>query len=354
MIRFHCGWPKTGTKTLQAQLFEQRDALAAAGVIYPDRWRRQLLPEVPDGSHNGFVDVLDAIEEDGAPVEDFIAFLADNADRDVLISSELIALWALRPESRDVADRFFAAVRGVMPIRFVWTLREFDDFVCSLYLQLISMGRRLPPPEEFVGRVGPDNLFAGMRRFEECADSVAYVRYRRDGRHNLELLRELELPSTVSVEIERAVVGPRLNPSLTHKQAVALLEADALSTRSGVALDPRVLRRMFNAGEFRFEDDGPCVLIGEETRRRLREEALRCAIDLGPGAYVRFFNPREAEQPPAGVSDVDARVLSDADLNSLVWAYGRQSPHVAVPSGDPSSVFPPGGSGTTIGCTGRG
>lgn len=39
MLYLHCGWPRTGTTSLQAALFEHKDELAAGGTVYPDRWR---------------------------------------------------------------------------------------------------------------------------------------------------------------------------------------------------------------------------------------------------------------------------------------------------------------------------
>lgn len=320
MLYLHCGWPKTGTKSLQAALFQQRGPLGNAGISYPDRWRRQLVPQLVDGSHNGFVDLLTAFEDSPTAVDELREFLTAHADEDVLISSELIATWVRQPGNHEVARRFLAAVGEAMPITCVWTLRRFDDLACSLYLQMISMGIRLPAPTEFIGSVSPKGLFAGMRRMEQCVEGVAYVKYRSDGGHNAELLRALGIPISLSEGIVReATDGPRLNPSLTHKQAVALLNVESLSARAGVALDKEVLREAFNAGGFEFEGDGPCELVNGGVRRGSRERALECAAEIGLESYVRFYEGQEGtDEPSPAFVGTGPEHLDDEDLSRLV------------------------------------
>lgn len=322
MLYLHCGWPKTGTKSVQAPLFQRRDSLAASGVVYPDKWRRQLVPQLVDGSHNGFVDLLTAFEGSPSAIDELRGFLGAHADEDVLISSELITMWLRQPANHEVARRFFAAVGETMPVTCVWTLRRFDDFAHSLYLQMISMGIRLPAPVEFIGNVSPKGLFAGMGLVEECVDDVAYVKYRSDGRHNAELLRAFGIPVPVGRAIEReAIGGPRLNRSLSHKQAVALLNVEALSARSGVALDKEVLREIFNTGGFEFEGDGPCELVDDRVRRGSRERALECAVETGLESYLRFFGGQEGiGEPSPAFAGTGPELLDDEDLNRLAEA----------------------------------
>jgi len=320
MLYLHCGWPKTGTKSIQAALFRQRGPLGNAGFVYPDKWRRQLVPQLADGSHNGFADLLTAFEDSPSAVDELREFLAANADEDVLISSELIATWVRQPVNHEVARRFLAAVGEAMPVTCVWTLRRFDELACSLYLQMISMGIRLPAPVELIGSVSPKGLFAGMRQMEECVEGVAYVRYRPDGGHNAELLRAFEIPVSLSEAIVReATDEPRLNPSLTHKQAVALLNVESLSVRAGVALDEEVLREVFNAGELEFEGDGPCQLVDDRVRRGLRERALECALETGLEYYLRFYEGQEeVDEPSSTFAGTGPELLDDEDLSRLV------------------------------------
>lgn len=330
MLYLHCGWPKTGTKSLQAALHAERGALAAVGVAYPDRWRRRLLPEADDGSHNGFTEALEGFEGSPAALDPLLDLLTEHAGGDVLISSELIALWALPRERDAVADRVLAMVRERMPVTCVWALRRFDDFFCSLYLQLVSTGLRLPVPERVIERAQPRRLFAAMRQMEASADAATHVEYRTDGGHQAELLRAFGLPAAMRATLEAIVAGgPRRNPAFTHKQAVALINAESLSARCGIGLDRPLLRRLFTAG-FEFDDDRPCELLSGTSRRRLREDALECASAAGVDSYVRFFS-HEDGGPDDGVPSLAPSLLGDEDLRRLAEAClkapaGRPAP----------------------------
>jgi hypothetical protein len=336
MLYLQCGWPKTGTKELQAALFSHRGALATERVIYPERWRRQLLPGVPDDSHNGFVDVLDAVPRNAPPFEEFVAFLAAHAEDDVVLSSEMFFLRTLEPNGLDDACRVLTEAREVMPVKCVWTLRSFDEFFCSLYAQLISVGLQLPPAVKFLEHLDPRLVFTSMRQLEECADEASYVRYRSDGKHNADLLRALGAPDSLSSEIASLAIGSRLNPSFRHKQVLALLEVDSLSARSGVDFDPKELYAMFNAGEFEFTGDRAFDPLGGHGKRRLRERALHSASEAGPPAYVRFFGSSEAlPDPSAGAVAVvpGEERLDDEDLASLVLAYSGLAGEVSEDRG---------------------
>jgi hypothetical protein len=209
-----------------------------------------------------------------------------------------------------------------MPVTCVWTLRRFDDFVCSLYLQGLSMGTAARPPGDLLF-VRAEEVFGGMRQMEAHVDDVRYARYSPDGSHNAELLRALGVPSVLRETIEERVAGDlRLNPTITRKQAASLLNLESLSARCGRALDRRVLCRVFGSGTFTFEDDQPCVPVDEEVRGRLRQSALESAGDLGFEPYIRFFENEESEAPPSSeYLDLGSDLLSDEDLRRLLSAY---------------------------------
>lgn len=254
MLYLHCGWPKTGTKSLQASLRRRRDELAAAGLVYPERWQGRWGMDA--GSHNELVDLLRG--DSGAAMEDFVGFLRAHAGEDVLLSCEAFTVFMQFPGADPTV--FLAAVREGTPVTCVWTLRRFDEFRASLYLQLDSMGFDLPSCEEFVRDSDGDSLFAAMRRIEDCVDHVGYVAYDPAGGHNRELMRRCAVPAPLarSIEVELAQ-GPRLNVS-----------------------------------------PGPAPVVDAAVRRGVRERALRAAGRHGLDAYLEFFSDAEGPRSPSG------------------------------------------------------
>ena len=86
MIYLHCGWPKTGTTSLQAALAEYRYALARAGIVYPDLWHRG-----GDDSHNLLSDVLGGAEGDRVRAQ-FMEVPEAHAGTVVLLSAESLTI----------------------------------------------------------------------------------------------------------------------------------------------------------------------------------------------------------------------------------------------------------------------
>jgi acyl carrier protein len=313
MIQLHCGWPKTGTTSLQRALVEHQDRLAQAGVVYPREWRQEV-----DGSHNGLERVLGDLHGSDTALDEVHAVLRAHAGEDLLLSSERIAVWLLlRPGDR-VFLRLLAAMREVAPVRCIWTLRRFDDWAQSIYLGRVANGHELPPPDQFMGNLRPAHLFSGMLEVEEALDgNVAYVEYSAAGTHNEELLRAFGLPPEVAVPIGRQLsTAARLNVGLEHRQIVALVNRKALSERCGLVLEPEPLLAAFRRG-FRFAGDHPCVLVDPGARRDLHHRMLESAAETGFEPYVRFFADDEIgdDTPPASL---DPDCLGDDDLDGLV------------------------------------
>ena len=321
-LYLHCGWPKTGTKSLQAALARNRELLAEVGIVYPDRWGRELVPGLEDGSHNGLIEALEEFPASEAPFEEVGDFLSSHAGGVVLISCEVFTTWLLHSPNPEALRGFFDAVREVMPVTCVWSLRRLDHFAGSLQLQLLSMGYRLADPRVVVASGRMENLLGGMRQVEECADRTVYVEYEPGGGHNGELLCAFGISPEVREVVAREVEdGPRLNPSLSHKQAIALLHADVLTERAGVALERRTLCALFNEGDFEFENDGPAAFLDAQAAKSIREEALGRARDHGLASYVRFFGRDEvSEESGPGSLGTAPDLLSDGDLDRLVRA----------------------------------
>src|SRR4029077_21243280 len=216
--------------------------LAAAGIVYPDRWRAKR-----GLTHHGLAELLRASLDSDCALDDLMRFLDSQADGDVLFSAEALTYWLMSDQRQEALLKFLSAAREVMPTRCIWTLRRHDEFIGSLFLLSLKRGGKPAPPAEKADTVPqPDQMFAGLRKVEEALDDVVYVKYDPAGQHNGELLRTFGIPvplaARIGDQLERA---PRLNAAPSYKEAVALVNLDALSTRSGVSLDAPPLRRVF-------------------------------------------------------------------------------------------------------------
>jgi len=314
LIYLHCGWPKTGTTSLQAALLKHRDLLASEGFAYPDAWRLG-----NDGAHHGLVDVLSAASESGAALSEFQEALMAEEAQHVLLSAESITIWLMKDEKCEVLLRFLHAVREVGPLSCLWTLRRFDDLVHSGCMHALLVGEPTRSPIDLMRSFQRNRIFANMPRVEDAVDGNAvYVRYEPSGAHNAELLRTLGLSDDLAGAIlSEMAASPRANASRSRKQLAAVIGADTLSSRTVVGLDKPSLRKAFASGNFSFENDGPCELAGRETRLELHENALRLAREHGFEAYQRFFADEQLGEFP-DPARIDADAITDRDLDSLV------------------------------------
>jgi hypothetical protein len=317
MLYLHCGWPRTGTTSLQAALFEHRERLADTGIEYPERWLSKGL------THHGISELLRESLDSAAPLDDFKRYLTEHADRDVLFSVEALSFWLLSEEQQQALLEFFAAIGEVVPLRCIWTLRRFDELLLSLHLRQLGSGVTPSQPVGDRGDVGaPHGLFAGMRGVDDAlGDDVVYVKYNPSGAHNDELLRAFGLDDGVVAPIRDTLGRKRRSASLTQKQAIALLNLEALSARIGVAMDKRSLREAVDRGELRFDDDRLCVLMDDRIKQRAHEQALRAAREQGFTPYVEFF--ADAEIASSTPVSLDLDLLTDDDVERLAEAAGR-------------------------------
>lgn len=318
MLYLHCGWPKTGTTSLQSCLFEQQDRLAAVGLVYPRKWKSALGP-----THHGIRDMLEESLANEHAFDDFIVFLEAEDDRDVLISAEVLTTWLALDERRKAFVGFLNAVQQVTPVRCIWTLRRHDDQMKSSYLLwLKNTGGVHSVPRDRAGGAGLDERFAGMKHVEEAvAGEVVYLKYDPEGGHNQEILRAFGLDQQAAAAIGQELVrAPRLNTGVTYKQGVALLNAEALSARAGAELDRVALRDAFAHNGFEFEGDRPCDLVDLAAQRKMHEKALAAARRQGFAAYLEFFGEDEINGPSLKSGDTEA--IGDADLKRLVAFLG--------------------------------
>lgn len=320
MLYLHGGLPKTSTTSIQAALFRSRSRLADSGILYPARWRAPVRNERLSNSHLALHLLLKSAVDSPEALGEFRAFLTENANAHVVLSSEGLGLWLHSSQRQEVLLRFLAVAQEAMPTKCVWTLRRHDEVFESLYKAWLSRGRDLPPPQRFVSRDrSPIPRFAGMQRVEEALNgNVAYVRYEPDGSHNRDLLSALGIEGRPRAQIvDELDRRPRQNVGWTHKQFVSLLNTAELTRRAGVELSRDSLKGAFLDDGFSFEEDGPCIVLDRNLRRRMHENTLMRAETHGFSTYVGFFQDVQIDEfPPA--SRLESAVITDRDLSRLV------------------------------------
>lgn len=316
MIYLHCGWPKTGTTSLQAALAKHRDLLAAAGICYP----RRIAQRERDAHHDVVEALTSSLAGRGAALDELFELLARYRDENLVLSSEFVTMWLMGPDEKcDLFLRFIQRAQQLAPVACSWTLRRFDDLIHSGYVHQLADAPQAPPlPTQFADGARQARLFSAMCKIEVALKGGStYVKYDPDGRHNAELMRSFGLPDRIVATVERELRSARrLNVSRTRKQLAAVVNADRLSASSGAPLDRRAMLKAFDRGEFRFDDDGPCELLGRDGRQTIRRLALKIAGERGFAPYVDFFEGDEPEGCPAPAG-LDPDVMSDPDLARL-------------------------------------
>jgi hypothetical protein len=271
---------------------------------------------------------LDASLDSDRAFDDIRRFLDDQTGKGVLFSAEVLFYWLSPEERQEAFVRFLAAAQEVTPTRCVWTLRRYDEMMRSIYLLRLRRGAKARPPRERPDQkpLVLDPQFAGLRLVEEAVEGdVVYVKYDPDGGHNAELLRALGVDDETAARIERELsLGPRLHAAPSHKQAVSLLNLEALSARAGVDLDGEALRNAFLDGSFEFEEDWRCELADLDWQQEVHQLALAAARRNRVTAYVEFFDGVELQWSASSTSDLDA--ITEADLERLVAISGRSLP----------------------------
>lgn len=308
MLYLHGGLPRTSTTSLQTALATHEKELASVGIAYPRKWRSR-----PTPTHHGLHTILKASQESPDALDELMAYL-EASDGDVLFSAEILIAWLQTRERLDALLALLAAARRLMPVRCIWTLRRRDEALASLYLFRLAGHPQPVPVEEAARALGrPVATYRGMNEIADLLDGeVVYVKYSASGSHNPALLESFGIPEPLRGRLrERLRSGPRLNVSLSHKQAIALAHVEQLAERAGVELDADALRSAIRSGDLRFERDWRCDPLTPPTRRKLHRDALMTAEERGFAPYLEFFGDSGIEEPPA---PFDVSALSDEDV----------------------------------------
>jgi hypothetical protein len=314
MIFLHGGWPKTGTSSLQGALVRHQHQLAAAGLVYPERWQNAT-------NHNSIVELLKPTDQPDAAFEELKDFLRMQGDKDLLFSSEVLAGWLLDSGKHEAFLRFLSAMQEVEPVTCIWTLRRFDDLTRSLCMFRALRTGDLTVPAQSAEFDAP-TVLEGLSKVSGTVAGIEYLKYDADGGHNPELLRRCGVPDDLVAAIERDLEAtPRRNVGVSHKQAVAILNLDALSKRCGVELSRKILLRSAYRGDFYFEGDRPWVLGSDyaQVGARAHESMLECSLRSGFDPYPSFFGDASVRDPePFPPDNLNPDVLTDDDLQRLL------------------------------------
>lgn len=305
MLYLHCGWLKTGTTSLQAALDWHRGDLESAGLRNLKAWR--VLPKRLNGPASD------------STIAEFVDDVEAQAERDLLLSCETFMSMMLTDRRQDAFLRLLDAVQAAMPVTCIWTLRRWDEMMCSYYSWQLSYGLDPPSFRDYLASLPQvTGLLTGMCRVADfAASNPIYCKYDSTGSHNHRILSSLGLPAPVISKIGEFGGASRLNAALSYKQTVALLNVRHLAEKSGVELDKGSVREAFTSGGVRFDGDRPCELMDLPHKRRVHEEALACAHEVGFEPYLDFFQQEEIEGPMEADLLGDVGSISEDDLIRL-------------------------------------
>ncbi|HEU5142043.1 MAG TPA: hypothetical protein VFU04_02685 [Solirubrobacterales bacterium] len=318
-LYLHCGWPRTGTTTIQALFTRHRAALAEAGIAYPLDWQMTGRDEAMGVvNQNGLARLLEPA--DGTQIADELRRTGEaHRGEAVLMSSEELITWRASRGSRRPLKGLLASLQELAPLTCVATIRRVDDFLSSFYLHHMLGERPLLGPQHYFQqmRAYMDRLMTAMGELEADSEECVHIRYKQSGAHQEDILRVVDIPAGLReqmvAELRRK---PRLNARLSKKTVAVLLHREAIAARADMPIPSEALRRMHWAGELNFGDDGPCELLGPDLRRSLHDEALEAARRAGFHAYVEFFGNDEISAPEASAPEPE--LLLDEDVDYLV------------------------------------
>lgn len=317
-LYLHCGWPRTGTTTIQALFTRHRAALASAGIAYPADWQMAGRDEAMGViNQNGLARLL---ESTGEQMGDELRRTAEaHGGKAVLMSSEELITWRASRGSHGPLKSFLALLQELAPLTCVATIRRVDDFLSSFYLHHMLGERPLLGPQDYFQqmRAYTDRLITAMGELEAETKELIHIRYQQTGAHQEDILRAIAIPDglyeQMVAELRRK---PRLNARLSKKAVAVLLHRKTIAARADMPIPSEALRRMHWSGELSFGEDAACELLGPDLRRSLHVEALEAARKAGFYAYVEFFGNDEISAPEA--SPPEPELLLDEDIDYLV------------------------------------
>ena len=241
-LLLHIGMGKTGSSALQVALVRNRDALAAAGVRYPEHASDTRARKGRAGSGNGLA-LQDLLTTDGGALPEIAGAPT------VLYSSEF--LWYFRPD-RMAALRDQVEARGVQ-LEVIAYVRDIAGMVVSSYAQSVKRSRYVAPLSTYIEEYGANTTGLGPgARLQTLVDVLGaehvIVRHYDSERTRLVPLFFTDVlgaaaPAEEPGEVNRSLTSQEtewmrhMNPSLSDDRA-ALIASEALTGRTPLPSPP--------------------------------------------------------------------------------------------------------------------
>lgn len=174
----HCGTYKTGSSSIQNHLFGHREALAAAGWLYP--LSGLLTDEAETGRrHSGLAYKARAPEERRRLWDDLAREITESDARQVVLSSEVWSRPSAARRLEAMTDRL-RRTASLAEVRAVLYLRRRATYARSMYRELVNRRGQALPFAEFLGHNEPlfDPVLL-LTRLASAADACEVWPYER-------------------------------------------------------------------------------------------------------------------------------------------------------------------------------
>ena len=289
---FHLGMPKTGTSVLQNSVLRVLDQPEAAHLLLPELGRG------PRGSaHHGLAKRLAGLGEDGQTAPLVAELKREIGSRRETRAGPLIAFCTSEEftnlcginRARHLAG-FLAGFGHDIEVQALLVIREFSDFLESMYLQSARAGHMRGSFEQYINsriRWARD-LFQGIAILQRTLGPTLRIEF-QDGDFDILDYCDglLDLPGGA---LRTASAGVPSTAKRKQKEQVALTFLDQVVGVVGFPIDRRKLARVFNRAPAFFDNDTRhYTLYRPEQRLETYQRFQQIMRDVPFPPYVEAF-----------------------------------------------------------------
>jgi len=320
----HIGTHKTGTTSLQDQLFQSRESLAAQGIIYPDL--------SPHSGHHGYltdwIHLPKAYELPGGGLNNLrnLANKYRGSDQTVFLSSEEFSRAGGQGGSVDFAD--LRAIFEGYDVQVICVLRDQLSFLQSVYLELSRNSLPKRPPEFLAdaletGQVDGlwcdySGLYVGLRS-QFAADEIGFVDYAKAMASSGGVLKSVL--SLISTEAETLLSSGEK----WSNQSPKILPVWAAQVVAGWNIpSPLLVRCAREAFDLEFGTDAEQALFLSTEARNARDRFAAW------NSHFQTILARDGKTFELQVPALSDRFLSRADITSGYWIRFARRLHFAA------------------------